>query len=128
MLVLTAYVKRMANFVLVEEEQRPISAKELTSALEESAHYLRYCGMNAVISVITERTFSCREAMAIYDSFETAAEELLGKTHDVFIRLADHELMIMTDAGEDTPDLSGLRLPVRRSTEDGQLVLRFEGR
>ena len=123
-LVLTAYVKRKANFILVEEERGAVSAKELAAALEESAHYLRYCGMNTVVDVRTEATFPCRQAMAAYDSFEAAVEELLGKTADLFVRLQDREMLIMAETSE-IPELSGMRLPVRRILEDGHLILRF---
>ena len=130
-LALTAYVKRRANFVLVEAERGTVTAKELAAALEESAHYLHYCGMNAAVHIGAERAFLCREAMAVYDCFETAVEALIGKAGDVFIRLQDRELLIMADAGEfperqDAAALSGLPLPVRQSCEDGQLVMRFD--
>lgn len=127
-LALAAYVKRKANFVLVEAERETVTAGELASALEESAHYLHYCGMNAMVDIKAERAFPCREAMAVYDCFESAAEALLEKVDDVFIRLRDHELLIMAEAGalsENEPELSGLPLPARKTCEDGQLSLRF---
>ena len=127
-LALMAYVKRRANFVLVEVERGMVTAKELASALEESAHYLRYCGLNATVDIKAVRDFPCREAMAAYDCFETIAETLLGKAGDFFIRLRDDELMIMAEGGDlskNGPELSGLPLPVRQTCEDGQLVLRF---
>ena len=127
-LVLTAYVKRKANFVLVEAERETVLASELASALEESAHYLCYCGLNAVVDIRAERPFPCREAMAVYDCFEAFAESLLGKTKEFFIRLQDKELLMMADGGElaleDLPDLTGFSLPVRQSFEDGQIILR----
>ena len=42
-LLLTAYVKRKANFVMLEAEREEITGEELASALKESAHYLGYC-------------------------------------------------------------------------------------
>ena len=131
-LALTAYVKRTANFVLVESERGTVSAGELASALEESVHYLRYCGMDAAADVRAKRDFPVREALAVYSCFEAAAEALLGKTKNVYIRLLDDELMILADAGElraedIAAELSGLPLPVRCACEDGQLVLRFTG-
>ena len=111
--------------MLVEAERGTITSGELASALEESAHYLRYCGMNAAVDIRAERAFPCREAMAVYGCFEGAAEALLGKTKDVFVRLWDHELLILADVGEGAADWSGLPLPVRSSWEDGQLALRF---
>lgn len=128
-LLLTAYVKRKANFVLVETEREHVTATELASALEESAHYLGYCGMNTTVDVKAEKAFPCREAMAVYDCFEAAAESLFGKTKEFFVRLQDHELLMMAEGGElaeieDLPGLAGLSLPVCQSYEDGQLVLR----
>jgi len=130
-LVLTAYVKRKANFVLVEAERETVSVKELASALEESVHYLRYCGMNAAVDIRAERDFPCRMAMAAYDCFERAIEELLEKCEDLFIRLQDQELLMMAEGGmisekEGFPALSGLPLPVCQSFTDGQLVFRFD--
>ena len=122
-LALTAYVKRKANFVLMEAERESISAKELASALEESCHYLQYCGMHAAASVPARRDFPCREAMAVYDCFEAAAEALLGKTEEFFVRLQDDELLVMADCGE-LPKLSALALPARQSYAEGQMVLR----
>ena len=127
-LAMTAYVKRRANFVLVEAERGTVSAKELAAALEESAHYFHYCGLNASMDARAEKPFPCREAMAVYDCFEAVAEALSGKTKDIFVCLKDHGLLIMADAGdlpEGCPALAGLSLPVRRSIEDGQLTLRF---
>ena len=128
-LVLTAYVKRKANFVLVEAERETVTATELASALEESAHYLRYCGMNTSVDVRAERPFLCREAVAVYDCFEAVAEDLLGKTEEFFARLQDNELLMMADGaafleGEELPDMTGFPLLIRQSFANGQLILR----
>ncbi len=124
-LAMTAYVKRKANFVLVEAERETIRAEELASALAESSHYLRCCGLNAVVEVRTDRAFSCRMAMAVYDCFETVAEGMLVKGGDLFVRLRENELLMMADEGE-SPALPEVPLPVRETREDGQTVLRFD--
>ena len=124
-LALTAYVKRKANFVLIMAERETVSAGELASAIEESAHYLRYCGMNAEAEIVTEHRFPCRLAMDVYDCFEAVVEAFLEKGGDLFVRLGDRELMVMEDGGE-IPDQDGLPLPVRVSREDGALVFRFD--
>ena len=130
-LAMTAYVKRKANFVLVEAERETIRAEELASALAESSHYLRCCGLNAVVEVRTDRAFPCRMAMAVYDCFdlahcfETVAEGMLGKREDLFVRLRENELLMMADEG-DSPALPEVPLPVRETREDGQTVLRFD--
>ncbi|MBR2834872.1 MAG: hypothetical protein IKE43_04050 [Coriobacteriales bacterium] len=124
-LVLTAYVKRKANFVLVEAERETVSAKELASAMEESSHYLRYCGTYAVVNMKAQNPLPCRKAMDVYDCFEAAAEALLGKTANLYICLQDHELLIMADA-EKPLELPELPIPMRQSCEDGQLVMKFD--
>ena len=43
--------------MLVEAERGTVTAKELAAALEESAHYLHYCGMNAAVDIRAERAF-----------------------------------------------------------------------
>ena len=125
-LTLMAYVKRKANFVLVEAERETVSAKELAAALEESAHYLRYCGMNATTDVKARRVFPCREAMAVYDCFEAVAEALQGSTSEFFVCLQEHELLMMADCegSFELPELSSLPVPVSQSYEDDQLTLR----
>ena len=122
-LVLTAYVKRKANFVLVEAERGSVTAKELASALEESAHYLHYLGVNAIVDIKAQREFPCREAMAVYDCFEAVSEMLPGRSKELYIRLENYELLMMADCGE-LPELTALSLPIRQSASDGQLILR----
>ena len=125
-LVLMAHVKRKANFVLVEAERETVSAKELAAALEESAHYLRCCGMDAAVDVTAGRAFPCREAMAIYDCFEAVAEALLGNAEELFVRLHDDGLLMMAD-GEgpmELPEPAGSPISVRQSFADGQLIWR----
>ena len=123
-LVLTAYVKRRANFVMREAERKMIPAEELSTALKESVHYLNYCGMHADINDTASREFSCRESMAVYDCFEAAAEALLGNTEELWVRLSDDGLLVLSD-GEKLPVLKELPLPLEQSLEDGQLTLRF---
>ena len=123
-LPLMAYVKRKANFVLLEAERDRVTAEELASALRESAHYLGYGGMNTAVSVTTERDFPSREAIAVYDCFEAAAEALYGQTAELWLRLADGELLMMADGGR-LPPLPELPLPVTAGCADGQITFRF---
>ena len=123
-LVLMAHVKRKTNFVLLEAERDTITAGELASALRESAHYLGSCGMNTSVSVTAVRDFPCREAIALYDSFEAAVEVLLGQTAELWVRLSDDELLLMAD-GDKLPLLPELPLPVKKACEDGQITVRI---
>lgn len=124
-LFMTAYVKRKANFVMLEADQGAISAEELTAAIKESIHYLSYCGIHTAARITTEHSFSCEKAMAVYDCFEAAAEALCGNTEEIWVRLTDGELMIMADT-EKAPALPEMPLPTVCSHEDGQTVIRVQ--
>ena len=122
-LVITAFVKRKANFVMLEADQGAITAVELTAALKESFHYLDYCGIHTAARITASRDFSCRNAMAVYDCFEAAAEALCGKTEELWLRLTDEELTVMADTKEPLM-LPDLPLPASCTHEDGQTVIR----
>lgn len=123
-LVWTAYVKRKSNFILLEAEREQITREELLSALRESAHYYRYLGLKISVSAEREGEYPLREAMEIYDAFQTIAEALRGRTGDLWIRLKDEETLMMADGA----DISGIPepdLPVTVKTEDDQIVIRM---
>lgn len=123
-LVLTAYVKRKANFVMIEAERKNMMIEELAAALQESAHYLGYCGMHATVCITAESDFPCRIASALYDSFEAAAEALCGLTAELWLRLSDTELLMLADT-EQPVTLPPLSLPASCDYEDGQTVIRI---
>ncbi|MBO4289199.1 MAG: hypothetical protein J5865_03750 [Lachnospiraceae bacterium] len=123
-LVLTACVKRRANFVLMRSERKTISAGEIVSALREPAHYLKYCGITASVDSEAEREFPCEEAMALYDSYETVIEALLDRTKELWVRLSDTELLFLADVEGPfrTPELP---VKAEQKMEEGQLILRL---
>ena len=123
-LALTAYVKRKANFVIVEAERETITIEELASALQESAHYFGYCGMNATICITAKSDFACQTAIALYDSFEAAAEAVCGETEELWLRLSDAELLMLADTAHPVT-LPPLSLPASCDYEDGQTVIRI---
>ena len=123
-LALTAYVKRKANFVMIEAERETMMIEELAAALQESAHYFGYCGLHATVSITAKSDFPCRTAMALYDSFETAAETLCGKTEELWLRLSDTELLMLADT-EHPVTLPPLTLPAACDHADGQTVIRI---
>ena len=124
-LFMTAFVKRKANFVMLEADQGAISAEELTAAMNESFHYLSYCGIHTAARITIGSSMTCQEAMAIYDCFEAAAEALYGKTTEIWVRLMKTELMIMADT-EEALTLPELPLPFTCRSEDGQTVIRVQ--
>lgn len=124
-LALTAYVKRTSNFVMVEAERESVTAGELGAALQESAHYLSYCGVSASVDVTAQEDIPCGEARALYDCFETVIEALHSQTEELWIRLSDKALLLMADCAE-PPVLPALPAAARTRWEDGQLTLTLE--
>ena len=123
-LALTAYVKRKANFVMIEAERETMMIEELAAALQESAHYFGYCGMHTTVSITAKSDFPCRTATALYDSFEAAAEALCGRTEELWLRLSDTELLMLADT-EHPVTLPPLSLPASCDHADGQTVIRI---
>ena len=62
--------------------------------------------------------------MALYDSFEAAAEALCGKTGELWLRLSDTELRMLADT-EHPVVLPPLSLPASCGHEDGQTIIRI---
>ena len=121
--LMNAYVKRRANFVLLAEERDRITAVEMHAALRESAICLGYCGIAATVDAAAVGDFSYSEATALFDSYETVAEALLGHATFLWIGIADSGLTLIADrlpqSLPDTPVAS------KYSDEDGQFRLTF---
>ena len=124
-LFMTAFVKRKANFVMLHAEHGSIPREELAVALKESVHYLRYCSIDAAVSVFDANDFSCGTAMAVYDCFETVTELLFGSISELLVRVTETELLILADA-EQPPPIPELPLPFTCTAEDGQLTVRVQ--
>ena len=121
--LLNAYVKRRANFVLLAEERDRITAVEMHAALRESAICLGYCGVAATVDAAAVGDFAYSEATALFDSYETIAEALLGYATFLWIGIADTGLTLIADRlPESLPDTP---IPAEYSDEDGQFRLTF---
>ena len=120
--VLTAYVKRKSNFVIVAAQRDAVTAEELAAAIRETAHYFNYCGLQVTLSNRTARDFSCREAMDLYDTVEALLEALCAGNADCLVHLEDACLTCMVD-GEELPALPETPCPVSARAEDGQILL-----
>lgn len=124
-LFMTAFVKRKANFVMLNAEHGSITPEELAVALKESVHYLRYCGIEADVSMSAANDFSCSTAMAVYDCFETVTELLCGTISEMLVRVTDQELLILSDTEQEL-SLPELPLPFCCSAEDGRTAVRVQ--
>ena len=126
-LVLFAYVKRKMNFVLMAAERETVSARELALALEESVRFLALCGLEASVERKTDRAFSHREAVALYDSFQLLAECLLDRSPAILVSLAGDALRILAECAPTEP-LPEAPAAVEAEYEGGQLYLALTAR
>ena len=126
--VLNAYIKRRANFVLLSEERSGITAAEMRAALSESAVYLGYCGTAATVDCEAEKDIPFTTAAAVLDTYEAAAEALLGRASYLWIRLRDGELKMIADCAE-LPETGETPLKAEPGDEDGSAcwTIRWEG-
>ena len=124
-LFMTAYVKRKANFVMLNADHGSIIPEEMAVALKESLRFLNYCGIETDLRITVAKAYSFGTAAAVYDCFEAAAEALCGNIRELWMRLTERELLLLTDAAQ-VPELPELPLPVSCSCEDGQTVIRVQ--
>ena len=122
-LFMMAYVKRKANFVMLNADHGSITPDEMTVALKESLRFLNYCGVETDARITVSKDYSFSTATAVYDCFETAAESLCGNISELWMHLTEQEMLLLTDAVQ-APELPELPLPVSCTSEDGQTVIR----
>ncbi len=122
-LVLMTYVKRKANFCILQAQQDTISLQELGQAMKETAFYLGYCGMSASVAVNGNADCPLQEAVQIYDCCEAILERLYGQTTELFVRLSKDGMLVMSDTASPI-SLFGLPLAAEQTFADGQLTLR----
>jgi len=77
--VISAYIKRRANLLLLGEEKAAASARELESCLRESLDNLRLCGVITYLDCHCDGQSAVKQMTAVYDLFEQVVEHLLGQ-------------------------------------------------
>jgi hypothetical protein len=77
--VISAYIKRRANLILLGEEKAAVSARELESCLRESLDNLRLCGVITYLDCRCEGQAAVKQIIAVYDLFAEVTETLLGQ-------------------------------------------------
>ena len=110
--VLNAYVKRKTNLLLLAAEHDRISTSELQLALEESANYLKYAGLQTTVLPGKNRPFPADRLIALYDTFESVAEQLIGKSSSMMVSWYENGLRLAA-AADGVPDTADLPVPVR---------------
>lgn len=75
--VYEVYIKRRSNMELLRSQQAFISETELAIALQESAEYLKLCGVEVVVNVFGEGELISDAVILAYTIFEAMIEEAL---------------------------------------------------
>ena len=116
--ILHTYIKRGTNLLLSDRHGDDIDGAELRLALEESARYLHYAGIEATVSPIPDTLISQERALELYTSFEEIAEALLGRITMLSITSEDEVIRMVADCDE-VPAIPPTELPltVRRSDD-----------
>ena len=126
--VLNAYCKRKSNLLLLSEESLPMPNRELFLALQESARFLKCCGIDAAAMGEEYSALPLETVHALYDSFETLIEAFLPYLKRMTVSLLPGGVRLAMEAGEN-PGLPETELPVDCRESDGCtfLTIRAEG-
>ena len=122
--VLNAYVKRKTNLLLLAAEQDELTTYALFLAIRESAGYLSLAGLRTEARQPEEeqQTLPAAIVIALYDSFEAVAEQLMGKAPSLMVSWQGNTLVLATETSA-IPDLSALPVLTRTREEEGILYL-----
>ena len=85
--VLSAYIKRRGNLLVLGEAERQIQGKELELCLRESADNLRLHNVVTFLDADCHGTIPADCAVAVYDLFEVLLEQVLDTVNALMIHL-----------------------------------------
>lgn len=120
--VLNAYCKRKSNLLLLSEDTLPHPNRELFLALQESARFLKCCGIDAAATGEEYSKLPLSMIHALYDSFETLIEALLPVMHRMTVSLSSDGIRIAAET-DTVPPFPKTALPVECKESDGCLFL-----
>ncbi len=120
--VLNAWCKRKSNLLLLDEAALPARNRELFLALQESARFLKCCGVEA--AAVGEETsgLPLREIHALYDTFETIIEAWLPSLRRMTVSLLEDGIRMAVDTEQALP-LPETILPVEEKISEGTVFL-----
>ncbi len=85
--VMSAYIKRLGNLILLGEEATFLMSRELEYSFRESMENLRLCGVATSLSCICEGIISKDSAVAAYEFFEMVLEAALPTMKAILVNL-----------------------------------------
>ncbi len=120
--VLNAWCKRKSNLLLLDEASLPVKNRELYLALQESARFLKCCGVEAAAVGDEETDFPLQNVHDLYDTFEAVIESWLPALRRLTVSLTDSGIRMAVETGEDLP-LPETVLPVEKKSSEGTVFL-----
>ena len=125
--VLNAWCKRKSNLLLLDEAALPARNRELFLALQESARFLKCCGVEAAAVGEENTDFPLEEIHDLYDSFEAIIEGWLPSMRQMAVSLQEDgiRLAVITE-GE--PPLPETILPVEKQISEDTVFLTIRRR
>ena len=109
--VISAYIKRRSNLLLLGEENKLVSSAELEFCLRESLDNLRLLGIVSSLNSKHSGTINIEKAVAVYDLFEKAVEAFINGINAIMISFecADSHIKLTVQLGFDVAaDLAAL--------------------
>lgn len=85
--VLSAYIKRLGNLLMISEEAVQMPAAELESCIRESMDNLRIAGVLTFFDSRCDGDLDCSDAIALYQLFEKAVEYFLDTMNAMVVTL-----------------------------------------
>ena len=120
--VLNAWCKRKSNLLLLDETALPKRNRELFLALQESARFLKCCGVKAAAVGEETTDFPLADIHDLYDSFEAIIEGWLPSMRQMAVSLQEDgiRLAVMTDRELPLPETI---LPVEKQISEDTVFL-----
>ena len=104
--VLNAWCKRKSNLLLLNGKELPERNRELFLALQESARFLKCCGVEAAAVGEETADFPLSDIHDLYDAFETVIEAWLPSLRRMTVSLTDGGILDFITM--ETPSLEAL--------------------
>ncbi len=120
--VLNAWCKRKSNLLLLDEAALPERHRELFLALQESARFLRCCGVEAAAVGEETTDLPLADIHELYDTFEAVIEAWLPAMQRMTVSLLEDGIRLAVDMKQALP-LPETVLPVEERSGDGTVFL-----
>ena len=124
--VLNAYSKRKSNLLLISQDNLPKSNRELYLALQETARFLKCCGIEAAAVGEEYTDFPLSYVHELYDDFETLIEAWLPYLKRLTVSLTEEGIRIAAELTE-AAKLPDMALFVKSTEADGFTFLTIYG-